>query len=49
MDIKDIKSPADIKGLDIMQLEDVALQLRAVLLKKTWCPWWTRRTESGRS
>lgn len=34
MDIKDIKSPADIKGLDIMQLEDVALQLRAVLLKK---------------
>lgn len=34
MDIKNIKSPADIKGLDMEQLEDVALQLRAALLKK---------------
>ena len=34
MDINDIHSPADIKKLGIKELEDIATQLRSVLLTK---------------
>lgn len=34
IDLKEIHSPADIKGLDLVQLTDLSEELRAVLLKK---------------
>lgn len=34
IDLKEIHSPADIKGLDLVQLTDLSGELRAVLLKK---------------
>lgn len=35
MELKDIKSPKDIKGLDIAALEDLASQMRAAVLNRT--------------
>ncbi len=35
MDLKDIKSPKDIKGLSIDQLKEIAAQMRAAVLNRT--------------
>lgn len=35
MELKDIKSPKDIKGLDVPALEDLARQMRAAVLNRT--------------
>lgn len=35
MELKDIKSPQDIKGLDIPELENLASQMRAAVLNRT--------------
>ena len=35
MNIKDIKSPADIKGLSVAELDDIAAQMRDAILRRT--------------
>ena len=35
MKLEDIKSPRDIKGLDIKELEDLAAQMREAILNRT--------------
>ena len=45
--LNDINEPQDLKQLNLTQLQQLATEMRQLVLGAGQCNWWSRRAKSG--